>query len=206
MCRTLNNYETNHSQEFYYELRDKDKNKNTYKKLADYTRAARTIYLNKACFNGLYRVNKKNEFNVPFGKKSNDNTYDWDNLITASNYLTMNDVKITCTDFEESLKNVKKGDFVYFDPPYDSNTTTFNSYTENGFGKEDQKRLEEVYKKLDKLGAFVMLSNHNTMLVNDLYKDYHIHVIEARRNINSNGEIRGSVEEVIITNYEKINC
>ena len=118
----------------------------------------------------------------------------------------MNDVKITCTDFEESLKNVKKGDFVYFDPPYDSNTTTFNSYTENGFGKEDQKRLAEVYKKLDKLGAFVMLSNHNTMLVNDLYKDYHIHVIEARRNINSNGEKRGSVEEVIITNYEKINC
>ena len=206
MCRTLNNYETNHSQEFYYELRDKDKNKNTYKKLADYTRAARTIYLNKACFNGLYRVNKKNEFNVPFGKKSKVNTYDGDNLITVSNYLTMNDVKITCTDFEESLKNVKKGDFVYFDPPYDSNTTTFNSYTENGFGKEDQKRLAEVYKKLDKLGAFVMLSNHNTMLVNDLYKDYHIHVIEARRNINSNGEKRGSVEEVIITNYEKINC
>lgn len=206
MCRELNRHEMYHSEDYYYEIRNIDRDKKKFNKIADYKRAARTIYLNKACFNGLYRVNKKNEFNVPFGKKSKVNTYDGDNLITVSNYLTMNDVKITCTDFEESLKNVKKGDFVYFDPPYDSNTTTFNSYTENGFGKEDQKRLAEVYKKLDKLGAFVMLSNHNTMLVNDLYKDYHIHVIEARRNINSNGEKRGSVEEVIITNYEKINC
>lgn len=201
MCSVLNHYEKEHNEEFYYEIRNKDRNKNTYNKLADYTKAARTIYLNKACFNGLYRVNSKNEFNVPFGKKNKVNTYDGSNLITVSNYLTLNNIKICNEDFEKSVKTAKKGDFVYFDPPYDSDTSTFNSYTEEGFGKEEQKRLANVFKELDKKGVYVMLSNHNTVLVNELYKDYNIHVIEAKRNINSNGKKRGKVEEVIITNY-----
>lgn len=205
MCRVLNNYEANHSEEFFYEIRNKDKNKNTFNRLSDYTRAARTIYLNKACFNGLYRVNSKNEFNVPFGKKSKVNTYDGNNLITVSNYLTMNDIKILNKDFEEVLKDAKKGDFVYFDPPYDSDNNIFTSYTEEGFGKDEQRRLAKVFKELDKKGVYVMLSNHNTTLINELYKDYHIHVIEAKRNINSNGKKRGKVEEVIITNFTKNN-
>ena len=100
------------------------------------------------------------------------------------------------------MKDAKKGDFIYFDPPYDSDTNTFNSYTEDGFDKEEQKRLAEVFKNLDKRGCYVMLSNHNTTLVNELYKDYNIHVIEAKRNINANGKKRGKVEEVIITNFE----
>ena len=108
-------------------------------------------------------------------------------------------------DFEESVKDAKKGDFIYFDPPYDSDTTTFNSYTEDGFGKEEQIRLAKVFKELSDRGCYVMLSNHNTRLVNDLYKDYNIYVIEAKRNINSNGKKRGSVEEVIITNYKNKN-
>lgn len=202
MCNLLNHYEAKHSEEFYYEIRNKDKNKNAYNRLSDYTKAARTIYLNKACFNGLYRVNSKNEFNVPFGKKTKINTYEGSNLITVSNYLTMNDIKIQSVDFEESLKTAKKGDFVYIDPPYDSDTSTFNNYTEDGFGKEEQRRLAQVYKDLDKRGVYVMLSNHNTTLINELYKDYHIHIIEAKRNINANGKKRGKVEEVIITNYE----
>ena len=205
MCRVLNNYEANHSEEFFYEIRNKDKNKNTFNRLSDYTRAARTIYLNKACFNGLYRVNSKNEFNVPFGKKSKVNTYDGNNLITVSNYLTMNDIKILNKDFEEVLKDAKKGDFVYFDPPYDSDNNIFTSYTEEGFGKEEQRRLAKVFKELDQQGVYVMLSNHNTTFINELYKDYHIHVIEAKRNINSNGKKRGKVEEVIITNFTKNN-
>ena len=205
MCRVLNNYETNHSEEFFYEIRNKDKNKNTFNRLSDYTRAARTIYLNKACFNGLYRVNSKNEFNVPFGKKSKVNTYDGNNLITVSNYLTMNDIKILNKDFEEAVSYAKKGDFVYFDPPYDSDNNIFTSYTEEGFGKEEQRRLAKVFKELDQKGVYVMLSNHNTILINELYKDYHIHVIEAKRNINSNGKKRGKVEEVIITNFTKNN-
>lgn len=205
MCHTLNHYETSHSEEFYYEIRNKDRNKKSFNRLADYTRAARTIYLNKACFNGLYRVNSKNEFNVPFGKKKKVNTYEGSNLITVSNYLTMNDVKILCCDFEEAVKDAKKGDFIYFDPPYDSDTSTFNSYTETGFDKDEQRRLAKVYKELDQRGCYVMLSNHNTKLINELYKDYNIHVIEAKRNINSDGKKRGKVEEVIITNYKSIS-
>lgn len=201
MCTILNHYEAEHSEQFFYEIRDKDKNKKTFDRLSDYTRAARTIYLNKACFNGLYRVNSKNEFNVPFGKKTKVNTYDGGNLITVSNYLTMNNIKILSIDFEEAVKEAKKGDFVYFDPPYDSDTSTFNNYTEDGFGKEEQKRLAKVFKELSDKGCYVMLSNHNTTLINELYKDYNIHVIEAKRNINSNGNKRGKVEEVIITNF-----
>ena len=107
MCSVLNTYEAKHSEEFFYDIRNKDRNKNTYNRLADYTRAARTIYLNKACFNGLYRVNSKNEFNVPFGKKLKVNTYDGSNLIVVSNYLTINDVKILCVDFEEAVSTAK---------------------------------------------------------------------------------------------------
>lgn len=201
MCSVLNHYEKEHSEEFYYEIRNKDRSISSYNRLSDYTKAARTIYLNKACFNGLYRVNSKNQFNVPFGKKTKVNTYEGSNLITVSNYLTINDVTILCVDFEEAVKDAKKGDFVYFDPPYDSDTSTFNSYTEDGFGKEEQVRLAKVYKELANRGVYVMLSNHNTSLVKELYKDYNIDVIEAKRNINSNGKKRGYVEEVIITNY-----
>ena len=203
MCKELNSYEVKHSEEFFYEIRNIDKDKKKFEKLPDYKRAARTIYLNKACFNGLYRVNSKNEFNVPFNKKTNVNTYDAQNLGIIHSYFNFNDVKILCCDFEDSVKDAKKGDFIYFDPPYDSDTSsTFNSYTEQGFGKHEQERLFKVFKELSDRGCFVMLSNHNTTLVQALYKDFNIHVIEAKRNINSNGKKRGKVEEVIITNYE----
>jgi len=202
MIRILNSHEANHSEEYYYNLRNKDKSKSSFKRLADYTRAARTIYLNKACFNGLYRVNSKGEFNVPYGKKTKVNTYEGSNLNLISYYLTNNEIEIHHKDFEESVKNAKKGDFIYFDPPYDSDTSTFNSYTEDGFGKEEQVRLARVFKELSDRGCYVMLSNHNTKLINELYKEFNIHIIEAKRNINANGKKRGKVEEVIITNYE----
>ena len=117
-------------------------------------------------------------------------------------HLKMNDITIENVDFEECVKTAKKGDFVYFDPPYDSDTSTFNSYTEEGFGKEEQRRLAKVFKELDERGVYVMLSNHNTILINELYKDYNIHIIEAKRSINSKGSKRGNVEELIITNYD----
>lgn len=201
MCKYLNRFERKHSEKFYYDLRNIDKNRQKFKKLNDSKRAARTIYLNKACFNGLYRVNSKGEFNVPFGKKTKVNTYDGENLLNVHTYLTLNNVEILCTDFEKSVENVSNGDFVYFDPPYDSDTETFNNYTETGFGKDEQRRLASTFKMLDKRGAKVMLSNHNTTLIKELYKDYNIHIIEAKRSINSNGKKRGKVEEVIITNY-----
>ena len=203
MCSELNKHETNHSEEYYYEIRDLDRDKKKFNKLADYKRAARTIYLNKACFNGLYRVNSKNEFNVPSGKKTKVNTYDGPNLGIIHCLLNFNDIKLLSTDFEEAVKNAKKGDFVYFDPPYDSDTSTFNSYTENGFGKEEQKRLAEVFKDLDKRGCYVMLSNYNTKLIKELYKDYNFNYVTASRNIGASSKNRGKVEEVIITNYKK---
>lgn len=201
MCTELNHHEANHSEEYYYQVRNIDRDVKKYNKLADYKKAARTIYLNKACFNGLYRVNSKNEFNVPFGKKEKVNTYEGQNLGVVHCILNFNDIKLLSTDFEEAVKDAKKGDFVYLDPPYDSDTSTFNDYTENGFNKDEQRRLALLFKELSNRGCYVMLSNHNTILVNELYKDYNIHVISAKRNINSNGKKRGKVEEVIITNY-----
>ena len=201
MCKVLNGYEANHSEEFYYEVRNMDKEKN-FNRLSDYKKAARTLYLNKSCFNGLYRVNSKGQFNVPFNKNKKVNTYDGENLLTIHMHLNMNDITIENVDFEECVKTAKKGDFVYFDPPYDSDTSTFNSYTEEGFAKEEQRRLAKVFKELDDRGVYVMLSNHNTILINELYKDYNIHIIEAKRSINSKGNKRGNVEELIITNYD----
>ena len=202
VVKLLNNYEKKHSEKFFYQIRNIDKDKKKFEKLTDAERAARTIYLNKACFNGLYRVNSKGEFNVPFNKKTKINTYDSQNMILAYVYFQANNIKMLSVDFEEAVKDAKKGDFIYFDPPYDSeNKDTFNSYTEDGFGKDEQIRLAKVYKELDDRGCYVMLSNHNTTLINELYKDYNINVITAKRNINSKGEKRGAVEEVIITNY-----
>lgn len=201
--KLLNIYEKKHSEEFYYQIRNIDKNKKKFKHLSDTERAARTIYLNKSCFNGLYRVNSKGEFNVPFNKKTKINTYDSQNMTLAYIYFQTNDVKILNCDYEEAVKTAQKGDFIYFDPPYDSeNDETFNSYTETGFNKDEQRRLAKVYKDLSDRGCYVMLSNHNTTLINELYKDYNIHVISANRSINSNGKKRGKVEEVIITNYK----
>ena len=203
VVKLLNTYEKKHNEKFFYQIRNQDKDKEKFSKLTAAERAARTIYLNKTCFNGLYRVNSKGEFNVPFNKKLKVNTYDSENMILAYVYFQANNITMLNTDFEEAVSTAKKGDFIYFDPPYDSeNGDTFNSYTEEGFGKDEQIRLASVYKELSDKGCYVMLSNHNTNLINELYKDYNIHVITAKRNINSKGTKRGKVEEVIITNYE----
>ncbi len=121
-------------------------------------------------------------------KKNKVNTYEGQNLGVISGFLNYNDIKILSIDFEDAVSTAKKGDFIYFDPPYDSDTHTFNSYTEDGFNKDEQRRLARVFKELDERGCFVMLSNHNTILVSELYKDYNFHVIEAKRNINANGK------------------
>ena len=208
LCNELNKHEKNHSEEYYYEIRNLDRNKTKFNKMSDYKRAARTIYLNKACFNGLYRVNSKGEFNVPFGKKIKVNTYDGINLGIIYSYLNLNDIKILSVDFEEAVKDCKKGDFIYFDPPYDSEKEIFTSYTEDGFDRTCQERLSRVFKELDRKGCYVMLSNYNTNLIKDLYKGYNFHFVNTKRNIASQSKNRKTVLEVIITNYkneEKFN-
>jgi DNA adenine methylase len=199
---TLNLYEKNHSEDFYLSIRSLDRNKDFSSK-ADYEHAARLIYLNKACFNGLYRVNSKGFFNVPSGKKDKVNCYDEDNLNSIHSFFTLSNIKVLNGDFEKAVETAKKDDFVYFDPPYDTwdGKDSFTSYDKGGFGRDEQIRLAECFKTLTKKGVKAMLSNHNTAFICDLYKDFHIDVINARRMINSNPNGRGDVQEVLIMNY-----
>ena len=203
LMNKLNQHEIEHLKnpmEYYYEVRSLDRNPGL-NNLSDVEIAARFIYLNKACFNGLYRVNSKGLFNVPSGKKERIKTYDESNLKKLSEYLKES-VEIRQGDFESSCYDIAHGDFVFFDPPYDLlNETTFEKYNANSFGKEGQKRLADFTKKLDKMGVCFMLTNHNTPLIRELYKDFNIDKVQVKRMINSDASNRVG-EEVIITNYE----
>ena len=166
-----------------------------------FERAARTIYLNKTCFNGLYRVNSKGKFNVPFGRYKNSLICDSRNLRAVS--IALKNVKILCDDFERCLDYARKGDFIYFDPPYQplSKTSNFTSYTKNGFGEAEQRRLYCAFYELDKRGCKVMLSNSNTDFIKRLYRRYRIERVKANRAINCKAEGRGKIEELVILNY-----
>lgn len=201
MVMLCDEHEKNHSEEYYYQVRDLDR-KRAFKTASSFVKAARCLYLNKACFNGLYRVNSKGYFNVPFNGKEKVHCFDKDNLESIHKYFIKRKPVILCKDFEKAVATAKKNDFVYFDPPYDVVADqSFTSYTSDGFGKEEQKRLAKVFKELSNKGVFVMLSNANTTFIQELYKDFNIHIVNANRRINSKAEGRGNVEEVIITNY-----
>lgn len=188
--------------EYYYQSRDLY-NKKIMDSKYDIEMAALFIYLNKHCFNGLYRVNSKGLFNVPFNGKKSGKSFDPFNLREVSQYLKH--VNINNGDFADILVNAKSGDFVFFDSPYDLlNDTSFESYTKSGFPKEEHIRLSEVFKDLHKRGVFCMLTNHNTELINDLYKDFNIEVVSVKRMINSNANKRNG-EEVIIRNFSNDN-
>lgn len=202
MVNELDIHENKHSDEYYYEVRSWDR-KPRFELEPLWKRAARAIYLNKSCFNGLYRVNASGYFNVPSAKKEKVKTYDPENIERLHNYFSKENIVILSGDFVEACRTAKSGDFVYFDPPYDvlEDKQSFTAYSKFDFNKEDQIRLAECFKELTKKGVKCMLSNHNTPFINELYKDFNIYVITARRNINSKGTGRGAVEEVIITNY-----
>jgi DNA adenine methylase len=173
-------------------------------KLSDLNIASRFIYLNRTCFNGMYRVNSKGGFNVPFGKYTNPLICDEKNLRKASKALK--NVEIKKQDYKEVLKKAKKGDFVYFDPPYYpvSKTASFTSYTSESFLDKEQIELRDTFVELHKRGCFVMLSNSDTPLINKIYsepKDLRITKVQAGRAINSNASKRGKITEVLITNY-----
>lgn len=203
LIERLKFHQDNHSEEHYYEVRSMDKSPD-FLSLPTYERAARMIYLNKSCFNGLYRVNSKGFFNVPSGKKKNVVCYEEKNIQEITDFFGESKFEILNVDFEKAVVNAKKGDFVYFDPPYDTweNKDSFTSYAKNPFGKDEQRRLADCFKSLSDKGVYAMLSNHNTDFIRELYKDFNIHVVEAKRTINSKADGRGNVEEVIITNYE----
>ena len=187
-------HESKHSKEdgYYLKIRDGEEPENAV------DRVSRFLYLNKTCYNGLYRVNKSGKFNVPEGKYTNPKICDEVNLRNVSDVLKKAEIKIG--QFDKTI-SPQKGDFVYCDPPYDG---TFSGYQSDGFGDTDQKRLKGTIDTWTEQGALVMISNSDTELIRRLYKDchYHVHSITARRNISSNGKTRGQIPEVLITNYE----
>jgi DNA adenine methylase len=184
-----------HSPEFFYEIRATDPDKAT----SDVEVAAWFIYLNRTCFNGLYRVNSKGKFNVPVGRYVNPQICDVDRLRACSRALV--DVELEWADFRTVMERPRRGDFVYFDPPYAplSATSDFTSYTEEGFTAKDQADLRDVARKLKARGVHVLLSNSSAPLIRDLYDDgFHIETVAARRAVNSQAASRGPVAELII--------
>lgn len=188
------------TKEYFLNIRDIDL-KEEYKNWSNIQRASRFIYLNKTCFNGLYRVNSKGHFNVPFGNYKNPKIIDEENLTKCSRLLQK--VEIKHADFEEVLKVVRQDDFVYFDPPYIpiSQTSNFTSYTKQGFDFKEQLRLKEVCDKLNSMKVKFLLSNSDTELTRDLYSYYDIIEVVAPRVISAKASSRGKVKEVLVKNY-----
>jgi len=203
LIKLLEQYKENHNKENYYSVRSKDP-----KQLSKFERAARFIYLNKTCFNGLYRVNLKGGFNVPMGKYKNPSIVNNKDLTEISKLLK--NAQVELKQFHKAIKNTTKGDFVYFDPPYYplNRTSNFTSYNKDSFLEKEQIELSEIFKKLDKKGVSVMLSNSDTNFIKELYKDYNQTFVQAKRMINSNAKKRGAINELVITNYpisEQVN-
>lgn len=188
---------------YFYKIRELDRDKEKYKTLTPVKKASRIIFLNKTCYNGLFRVNKAGEFNAPFGNYKNPNIVNETVIRAVSNYLQKANITFLCRDFEQALKNIRKEAFVYIDPPYDpvSDSANFTSYVKGGFNREEQKRLKNVCDKLDRKGVKFLLSNSSTEFIRDLYKSYNIEIIQAKRAINSNPDRRGEVDEVLVRNY-----
>lgn len=169
--------------------------------LAPARRAARFIYLNKTCYNGLYRENQRGEFNVPFGRYRHPKICDADSLWAAA--VALRQAELKCHDFEKVLDLAEAGDFVYLDPPYDplSATSSFTSYHGEGFGPDEQRRLAHTFQELDRRGVYVMLSNSDTRLIRALYRRHVVEKVQAARPINSKAARRGKITELIVRNY-----
>ncbi len=202
LVNELEYHKNQNSKEYYLDLRSYDRDERIYS-LSNTQKAARIMYMLRVCFNGMYRVNSKNQFNVPYGKYKNPKIVDERLLKNISEYLNDSNILILNEDFEDVVKNCKSGDFVYFDPPYIpiNETSSFTSYTNEGFSYDDQIRLRNVFSELSRKGVYCMLSNSYSPLTLELYKEFNIHEVKAKRNINSVASKRGEISEVIITNY-----
>ena len=186
-------------EEHFYAVRAKDT-----ATMTPVQRASRFIFLNKTCFNGLYRENKSGQFNAPFGKYANPKIVDADNLHAISKYLREQEIDIFCAGYQNVLDRATSGDFIYFDPPYAPMTKTANfaSYTKGGFSLDNQAELAAAFSELTRRGVHVMLSNSNTEVIRDLYRGFQIQTVHATRAINCKGSgRRKEANEVLITNY-----
>lgn len=189
--------------DYFYDIRALDREE-SFARLSNVERASRLIFLNKTCFNGLYRVNNSGEFNSPFGRYENPNIVNEPVLRAVSQYLNHHNVQITNFDYSKSIEAADKNCFVYLDPPYHplSNSANFTGYVAGGWGIEDQVRLKTVCDSLNDKGVKFLLSNSSTPLIHSLYKDYNIKTLLAGRAINAVGSKRGDVEEVLVKNYD----
>ena len=203
LINLLIKHKENNSKDYYLELRSADRD-GRISRMTGVERAARILYMLRVDFNGLYRINSKNQFNVPYGRYKNPKIVDVDLLYQISEYLNENDVEILQTDFAEAVKDAQTGDFVYFDPPYIplNETSSFTSYTHEGFSYEEQVRLRNTFKELTERGVYAMLSNSSSPLVEELYKDFNIYFVEAQRTNGAKSSSRGKISEIIVTNYD----
>ncbi len=197
----LAQHKNRHCKEYYYKVRAWDQDPALFNALSDTERAARLIYLNKTCFNGLYRVNSQGFFNVPFGRYKDPQIYDPENLRNVSKMLQ--NVEVLNASFDKVLDLAKKGDLIYFDPPYQpiSSTANFTSYTSDNFNETNQRRLRETFEILDQRGCYVVLSNSANEFIQDLYRDLEgiqVKEILASRAINRDGTKRGKIPEILI--------
>lgn len=191
----------------FYAVRGWDRDKERYAALPDAQRAARTVYLNKTCYNGLFRVNSAGEFNSPFGNYKNPNIVNALALRAVSAYLRASAVHFSAGDYADVLRALPKGAFAYLDPPYDpvSDTASFTGYAMGGFGRQDQIALRDRCAELTGRGVKFMLSNSNTGFIQSLYGNHpkwNMTVVNAKRPVNSVAAKRGDVEEVVVRNYE----
>ena len=186
------------SNSYYYHVRE-------YEPTSQIEKVSRLIFLNKTCFNGLYRVNSKGKFNVPLGRYTNPNIVNKENLLAVSKILQSSNLEFFCRDFEQSLHDIKKGDFVYFDPPYQpvSSTANFTSYTNRAFTDDDLQRLANLAERLDSRGCKVMLSNSKSKKVENLFSSskWKVMEIQVNRAINSNSKNRTGHSEILVKNY-----
>lgn len=191
-------------EDHFYRVRDWDRNKEQYGQLTKVQKAARIIYLNKTCYNGLFRVNNAGEFNTPFGHYKNPNIVNAPTLKAVSAYFQKAQLTFSSVDYAEVLANVAKGTFVYLDPPYDpvSDTANFTGYAKGGFDRSEQIRLRQCCDELNQRGIKFMLSNSATDFIREQYAAYNITIVKAKRAINSNVAKRGQVDEVVVRNYE----
>ena len=195
-------HKKNHGKKYYYDIRNLDRDGEKFNAMGDLDKAGRLIYLNKTCFNGLYRVNSSGHFNVPFGRYRNPGICEAGLLHEVSHYLNTNDIIILNEDFEKAVSTADENSFVYFDPPYHSrNKSNFTGYQAGGFNEAEQERLCNCMAKLTERGVKCLLSNSDTEFIRKLYSGFHITQIKATRRINSDSCGRGEINELLIRNW-----
>lgn len=199
LIKKLEEHDSKNSEDYYYDMRALDRNAE-YAGMSCVDKAARILYLNKTCYNGLYRVNSSGQFNSPYGKYKNPNIVNATTVRAMSKYLQNPKIVIKQGDYREALKGLRKGAFVYLDPPYMpiSTSSSFTGYTENGFSYKHQVELKKECDKLKEKGIAFVQSNSDCKEIRDLYTRYDIKTVQAKRSINSDANKRGEISEVLI--------